>query len=63
VEQLGFDLVIDHRFGDGGRWVVVAPPDGTALLALVEPKADSEEDPLKEQHDDITLIVAECRGT
>lgn len=27
----------------GGRWVVVAPPDGTAKLALVTPEPDSQD--------------------
>src|SRR5437899_2751498 len=43
VEQLGFRLVFDSRFPSGGRWVLVAPPDGTALLALIAPKPGSEE--------------------
>ena len=43
VDQLGFRLVFDSRFPSGGRWVLVAPPDGTALLALIAPKPGSEE--------------------
>src|ERR1700739_1192467 len=43
VERLGFSLVADHRLPDGGRWVAVAPPDGTAILALVAPKPGTEE--------------------
>lgn len=43
VERLGFSLVADHPLPDGGRWVAVAPPDGTAILALVAPKPDTEE--------------------
>jgi hypothetical protein len=31
------------RFPDGGRFIAVAPPDGTARLALVTPQPDSEE--------------------
>lgn len=42
VDQLGFNLVVDHRFESGDRWIEVAPPDGSANLALVAPKADSE---------------------
>lgn len=37
VEKLGFSLVSDARFASGNRWVEVAPPDGTAVLALVLP--------------------------
>jgi serine phosphatase RsbU (regulator of sigma subunit) len=43
VDQLGFDLVADYRYGAGERWVAVAPPDGSAVLALVAPKPGSEE--------------------
>lgn len=35
VEQLGFRLMIDVKFPSGYRWIEVAPPDGTARLALV----------------------------
>ncbi len=42
-DQLGFSLVADNRFEDGGRWVAVAPPDGSAILALVVPAPGSEE--------------------
>ena len=34
IDQLGFRLVVDHRFESGGRWIEVAPPDGNASLAL-----------------------------
>lgn len=35
TDRLGFDVVADVPFGDGERWVEVAPPDGGAALALV----------------------------
>jgi catechol 2,3-dioxygenase-like lactoylglutathione lyase family enzyme len=34
---LGFSLVVDNPFGDGKRWVEVAPPHGGVTLALTEP--------------------------
>jgi len=43
LDQLGFRLVIDYQYGERGRFVLVAPPDGTALLALIAPKPDSAE--------------------
>jgi hypothetical protein len=43
VDLLGFSLVADYRLPSGGRWVAVAPPDGTAILALVAPKPDEAE--------------------
>ena len=42
LDQLGFSLVGDVRFGSGERWVAVAPPDGSTVLSLVAPKADSK---------------------
>jgi serine phosphatase RsbU (regulator of sigma subunit)/catechol 2,3-dioxygenase-like lactoylglutathione lyase family enzyme len=41
VERLGFHLAIDTRLQTGERWVAVAPPDGTAILALVAPESNS----------------------
>src|SRR4051812_2051308 len=43
VDQLGFDLVYDARLQSGERWVAVAPPDGSTVLALVAPAPDSVE--------------------
>ena len=43
VEQLGFELLTERRLPTGERWIEVAPPDGSADLALVEPKPDSSD--------------------
>jgi serine phosphatase RsbU (regulator of sigma subunit) len=43
LEQLGFTLAFDVCLQSGQRWVGVAPPDGTAVLTLVAPPAESEE--------------------
>ena len=44
LDQLGFDLIAGKRVtSDGVGWVEVAPPDGSANLALVAPKLDSPE--------------------
>ena len=43
VDQLGFDLVYDARLQSGERWVAVAPPDGSTVLALIAPATDSVE--------------------
>ena len=45
VDFLGFSVVLDHRSPDGQRWLTIAPPDGTARLALVTPQPDSEDFP------------------
>ncbi len=41
VDQLGFNVVADARF-EFGRWVAIAPPDGSTILALIAPKRGSE---------------------
>lgn len=38
--KLGFSLVADVPFGEGSRWVEVAPPGGGAALALAPPQGD-----------------------
>lgn len=43
VDQLGFSLAFDTRLPSGDRWLTVAPPDGTGMLALVAPEPGSEE--------------------
>jgi serine phosphatase RsbU (regulator of sigma subunit)/catechol 2,3-dioxygenase-like lactoylglutathione lyase family enzyme len=43
MDQLGFDIAFDAQLQSGERWVAVAPPDGSALLALIAPKPDSRE--------------------
>ncbi|HYK35905.1 PP2C family protein-serine/threonine phosphatase [Alloacidobacterium sp.] len=43
VEQLGFELALDTESPSGERLVTVAPPDGTAMLALTSPRPGSEE--------------------
>jgi catechol 2,3-dioxygenase-like lactoylglutathione lyase family enzyme len=40
TDKLGFSLVADVPFGDGERWVEVAPPGGGATLALVPPRGE-----------------------
>ena len=35
VGTLGFEVRIDGPFGDGGRWLEVAPPGAATTLALV----------------------------
>jgi serine phosphatase RsbU (regulator of sigma subunit)/catechol 2,3-dioxygenase-like lactoylglutathione lyase family enzyme len=43
VEKLGFEVAFDARLQSGVRWLAVAPPDGSAVLALVAPKPSSKE--------------------
>jgi serine phosphatase RsbU (regulator of sigma subunit)/predicted enzyme related to lactoylglutathione lyase len=57
LEQLGFTLVGDVRFGSGQRWVAVAPPDGSAVLSPVAPKPDSKECMLIGRHTQVVFVT------
>ena len=57
LDQLGFNLVVDARMESGDRWVAVAPPDGTAILALVAPKPGSEEYKFIGRHTEIIFVT------
>jgi phosphoserine phosphatase RsbU/P len=57
LDQLGFKLVVDNRFEGGGRWIAVAPPDGSAILALVTPEPGCEEYDLIGQARQIVFIT------
>lgn len=40
TSKLGFSVVADVPFGDGDRWVEVAPPGGGTAIALTPPQGD-----------------------
>jgi catechol 2,3-dioxygenase-like lactoylglutathione lyase family enzyme len=40
TDILGFSLAADVAYGDGERWVEVAPGDGGTALALVPPRGE-----------------------
>lgn len=56
-EQLGFRLLFDARVQPGGRWLTVAPPDGTANLTLVAPEAGSEQHKLIGRSTHVTFVT------
>ena len=43
VDCLGFNIALDHRNERGERWIIVAPPDGTARICLITPPPESED--------------------
>jgi catechol 2,3-dioxygenase-like lactoylglutathione lyase family enzyme len=38
IDKLGFETRIDTPFGDGERWVEVAPPGAATTIAIVPPR-------------------------
>jgi serine phosphatase RsbU (regulator of sigma subunit)/catechol 2,3-dioxygenase-like lactoylglutathione lyase family enzyme len=63
VDRLGFSVLADTRFEFGGRWVAVAPPDGSAILALVAPKRGSENYKHIGRHTQIAFIAEDINAT
>lgn len=57
VNSLGFEVAFDARLQTGERWVAVAPPDGSAVLTLIEPGSDSPEYLLIGQSTGIVLVT------
>jgi predicted enzyme related to lactoylglutathione lyase len=63
MDQLGFNVVADARFAADGRWVAVAPPNGSAILALVAPKPGSEDYALVGRATQISFITEDIHAT
>jgi len=43
LDCLGFRLAFDASMPSGGRWVAVAPPDGSTVISLIAPSPESYE--------------------
>jgi serine phosphatase RsbU (regulator of sigma subunit) len=63
VDKLGFKVVADTHFEFAGRWVAVAPPDGSAILALVAPKRGSENYKNIGRHTQIAFVSEDINAT
>ena len=62
VDQLGFSLVAEARF-EFGRWMAIAPPDGSAVLALVAPNRGTENYKLIGRHTQVAFIAEDIHAT
>ena len=62
VDQLGFSVVAEARF-EFGRWVAIAPPDGSTILALVAPHRGTENYKLIGRHTQIAFIAEDIQAT
>ena len=60
--SLGSSVVAEARF-EFGRWVAIAPPDGSAILAVVAPKRGSENYKLIGRHTQIAFIAEDIHAT
>ena len=63
VERLGFTVVADVAYTLDGRWVAIAPPDGSALLALVAPRPGTEKARLIGRATQIGFISEDINST
>jgi serine phosphatase RsbU (regulator of sigma subunit)/predicted enzyme related to lactoylglutathione lyase len=62
VDQLGFTVLADARL-EFGRWVAVAPPDGSAILALIAPRRGTENYRLIGRHTNVSFIAEDINAT
>ena len=62
IDQLGFSVVADGRF-EFDRWVAIAPPDGSAILALIAPRPGSENYKLIGRLTQIGFIAEDINAT
>ena len=62
LHQLGFELAQDTQSPSGERLLAVAPPDGTARVALISPKPGSEEYGLIGQPTQISFLTEDVFG-
>jgi len=63
LDQLGFSLAYETRLESGEHWIAVAPPDGTAMLALVTPEPDSEEYKLIGGQSQVAFLTEDIHAT
>ncbi len=57
LDCLGFRLAFDASMPSGGRWIAVAPPDGTTVLSLIAPSPESREYRLIGQSTGIVFVT------
>ncbi|HEY8187409.1 MAG TPA: SpoIIE family protein phosphatase [Pyrinomonadaceae bacterium] len=63
IDQLGFTHAYDVRADPDYRWTAVAPPDGTAVLALIPADPNSEEYKLIGQHTNVAFLTEDITTT
>jgi serine phosphatase RsbU (regulator of sigma subunit)/predicted enzyme related to lactoylglutathione lyase len=63
MDQLGFRLLVDHTFENGGRWIEVGPPDGSANVALALARPDSPANKLVGRDSQIYFVTEDIWTT
>jgi serine phosphatase RsbU (regulator of sigma subunit)/predicted enzyme related to lactoylglutathione lyase len=62
-ETLGFRVAFDARVGSGHRLLAVAPPDGTAVLTLIQPEPDSPQSRLIGRATQVAFVTEDLPAT
>jgi phosphoserine phosphatase RsbU/P len=62
-ERLGFRVAFDVRVGSGRRLLAVAPPDGTAVLTLIQPDPDSPQARLIGRATQVVFVTEDLPAT
>lgn len=63
VGKLGFEKRLDAAFGEGERWVEVAPPGASATIALIRrPDASGTDTGVRLTSDDVAADHAQLRA-
>src|SRR5206468_3760924 len=62
-ETLGFRVAFDTRVGSGHRLLAVAPPDGTAVLTLIQPGPDSPQRRLIGRATQVVFVTEDLPAT
>jgi serine phosphatase RsbU (regulator of sigma subunit) len=63
VDTLGFQIAFDARIESGQRLLAVSPPDGTAVLALVQPAPHSKQHQLIGRATQVVFVTEDLPAT
>lgn len=63
LDTLGFQVAFDARVESGQRLLAVAPPDGTAVLTLIQPEAHSFQARLIGRSTDVVFVTEDFPAT
>src|SRR5262249_52145675 len=63
VDKRGFQIAFDARIGSRQRLLAVAPPDGTAVLALVQPEPGSPQAQLIGRATQVVFVTDDVPAT
>jgi predicted enzyme related to lactoylglutathione lyase len=63
LDALGFRIAFDARVESGQRLLAVAPPDGTAVLTLIQPEPDSPQSRLIGRATQVAFVTEDLPAT